>query len=128
LDFLADNKDAIEVRLFDSEKDLFNHKLDIFFWDTTSTYFEGNGPEDIAQYGFSKDKRPDRIQIIMEGQNFRVMHMWHLRHQAYVLLNIFRRCHKKYVPQQRMLWYIILICPENPVIPGNFNLQVSNSS
>jgi len=65
LDFLADNKDAIEVRLFDSVKDLFNLKLDLFFWDTTSTYFEGSGPEDIAQYGFSKDKRPDRVQIII---------------------------------------------------------------
>ena len=35
------------------------------FWDTTSTYFEGKGPEELAQYGYSKDKRPDRLQIVI---------------------------------------------------------------
>lgn len=65
LDFLADYKDELEVRLFDRIRNLFNLDLDLVFWDTTSTYFEGNGPENLAQYGYSKDKRPDRLQIII---------------------------------------------------------------
>ncbi len=40
-------------------------ELDLVFWDTTSTYFEGSGPEDLAKYGFSKNKRPDRLQIVI---------------------------------------------------------------
>lgn len=65
LDFLAEEKNEIEVRLFDRTRDLFNLKLDLVFWDTTSTYFCGKGPEGLAQYGFSKDKRPDRLQLMV---------------------------------------------------------------
>lgn len=35
------------------------------FWDTTSTYFERTGPAGLAEYGYSKDHRPDRVQIIV---------------------------------------------------------------
>ena len=35
------------------------------FFDTTSIYFEGEGGEEIGQYGHSKDHRPDRKQIIV---------------------------------------------------------------
>jgi transposase len=65
LDFLIENKDSIELELFEQTKNLFNLKLDMVFWDTTSTYFEGNGPAGLAEYGYSKDHRPDRVQIIV---------------------------------------------------------------
>jgi transposase len=65
LDFLADHKEKIEVQLFSRIRSLFNMELDLVFWDTTSTYFEGSGPEELAKYGFSKDKRPDRLQIVI---------------------------------------------------------------
>lgn len=65
LDVLAEHKDQIEVQLFDRVRDLFNIDLDLVFWDTTSTYFEGNGPGNLAQYGYSKDKRADRLQIMI---------------------------------------------------------------
>lgn len=65
LDFLAEYKDQIEVQLFDRVRNLFNVELDLVFWDTTSTYFEGEGPEGLAEYGFSKDNRPDRLQILV---------------------------------------------------------------
>ena len=35
------------------------------FFDTTSIYFEGQGGESIGQYGHSKDKRPDRRQMVV---------------------------------------------------------------
>ncbi len=65
LDLLAEHKDTIEQYLFERVKDLFHLKLDLVFWDTTSTYFEGTGPETMAKYGHSKDHRPDRVQIVI---------------------------------------------------------------
>ena len=35
------------------------------FFDTTSTYFEGYGPEGLAERGYSRDKRPDRVQLMI---------------------------------------------------------------
>ena len=65
LDWLAEHKDRSEQYLFERVKDLFHLKLDLVFWDTTSTYFEGSGPETLAKYGHSKDHRPDRVQIVI---------------------------------------------------------------
>lgn len=65
LDFLADHKDEIEEKLFERIRDLFNLELDLVFWDTTSAYFEGRGAEGFCEYGFSKDHRPDRVQVIL---------------------------------------------------------------
>lgn len=65
LDFLDKHKTKIEEELFSEVKDLFNLELDIIFYDTTSIYFEGEGPESLAQKGYSKDKRPDLNQIVI---------------------------------------------------------------
>jgi len=65
LDFVAEYKNEIESFLFDRVRNLFNCELDLVFWDTTSTYFEGSGPEELAKYDYSKDKRPDRLQIMI---------------------------------------------------------------
>ena len=35
------------------------------FCDTTAIYFEGEGGEELGQYGFSKDHRPDLYQMIV---------------------------------------------------------------
>lgn len=64
-------KDALEEALFDRRRDLFTH-LELVFFDTTSIYFEGQGGEELGQYGHSKDHRPDRKQmvvgVILDGQ------------------------------------------------------------
>jgi len=65
LDFLADNKDKIESDLFIEQTNLFNRSLDLVFFDTTSTYFEGKQCEGLARYGYSKDHRPDRLQVVI---------------------------------------------------------------
>jgi transposase len=57
-------KDEIEERLFAERRDLFTG-LELVFFDTTSIYFEGEGGEELGQYGFSKDHRPDRKQIVV---------------------------------------------------------------
>lgn len=65
LDFLAEHKVPLEEALYARVWDLFNLKLDLVLWDTTTTYFEGRAAEGLAEFGFSKDKRPDRVQIML---------------------------------------------------------------
>lgn len=57
-------KDQIEEGLFHRRRDLFS-ELDLVFFDTTSIYFEGRGGETMGQYGFTKDHRPDRLQMVV---------------------------------------------------------------
>jgi hypothetical protein len=57
-------KDLIEERLFERRRDLFTD-LSVVFLDTTSLSFEGDGGESLGAYGYSKDFRPDRRQMIL---------------------------------------------------------------
>jgi len=54
----------VEEALFEQRRDLFSH-LDMVFFDTTSIYFEGQGGQELGQYGHSKDHRPDCKQIVV---------------------------------------------------------------
>ena len=62
--WLGDHKDAVEETLFQRRRDLFTD-LSLAFFDTTSLYFEGQGGESLGQFGYSKDHRPDRRQMIV---------------------------------------------------------------
>jgi len=57
-------KDRIEEGLFQRRRDLFT-QLQVVFFDTTSIYFEGEGGDELGQYGHSKDHRPDLYQMIV---------------------------------------------------------------
>jgi hypothetical protein len=57
-------KDRIEEGLFQRRRDLFT-QLQVVFFDTTSIYFEGDGGDELGQYGHSKDHRPDLYQMIV---------------------------------------------------------------
>lgn len=57
-------KDLVEERLFERRRDLFT-ALELVFFDTTSIYFEGEGGETLGRFGYSKDHRPDRKQMIV---------------------------------------------------------------
>lgn len=57
-------KDLMEERFFAVRRDLFS-SVSMVFFDTTSIYFEGEGGETLGEYGYSKDHRPDRKQIIV---------------------------------------------------------------
>jgi len=58
-------KEYIEESLYAQGRDLFNQELDVVFFDTTSTYFEGTSLTGWAKLGKSKDHRPDHVQIII---------------------------------------------------------------
>jgi transposase len=57
-------KDRIEEGLFARRRDLFS-SLEMVFFDTTSIYFEGEGGQTLGEYGYSKDHRSDRKQMVV---------------------------------------------------------------
>ena len=57
-------KDLIEEALFARRRDLFS-ELSVVFMDTTSLSFEGAGGETLGARGYSKDHRPDLMQMIL---------------------------------------------------------------
>src|SRR5712691_2424682 len=57
LDRLVRAKNTIEVALYQRLRDLFSIKPDLIFYDITSTYFEGAGPEELARHGHSRDQK-----------------------------------------------------------------------
>ena len=65
LDQLLRAKDQIEVALYHRLRDLFSLKPDLVLYDITSTYFEGAGPHDFARHGYSRDGKPQNVQVIV---------------------------------------------------------------
>src|SRR5215217_4033708 len=57
-------KDLIEERLFERRRDLFS-ELSVVFMDTTSLSLTGTGGETLGEHGYSKDHRPDLMQMIL---------------------------------------------------------------
>src|SRR3954447_1206025 len=57
-------KDLIEEQRFARRRDLFS-ELSVVFLDTTSLSFTGAGGERLGERGYSKDHRPDLMQMIV---------------------------------------------------------------
>jgi hypothetical protein len=57
-------KDLIEEQLFAARRDLFS-ELSVVFMDTTSLSFVGAGGASLGERGYSKDHRPDLMQMIV---------------------------------------------------------------
>jgi transposase len=81
MDFLLDSLDDLQQTIFFSVADLLQLDVDVLFFDTTSTYFEIELPDDLNHeeedgddgddqdpfrvHGHSKDHRADRPQIVV---------------------------------------------------------------
>jgi transposase len=65
LDRLLAAKGQIEVGLFYRLRDLFHLQPDLVLYDITSTYFEGQGPKDFARHGYSRDGKPQNVQVVV---------------------------------------------------------------
>jgi transposase len=65
LDQLHAAKGRIEVALYHRLRDLFSLKPELVLYDITSTYFEGAGPHDFAQHGYSRDGKSQNVQVIV---------------------------------------------------------------
>ena len=67
-DLLLKHKEALFTHLSERWKDLFNAKFDVLLYDLTSTYFESEPPfgeDDKRKFGYSRDKRPDCVQVVI---------------------------------------------------------------
>jgi transposase len=64
LDWLGPHKAKVEQELFLRLRDLFSLKVDVVFYDLTSTYFEGQGPA-LAAHGHSRDGKPRNRQVLV---------------------------------------------------------------
>jgi len=74
-DKLVANKESIEERLVERERDLFGLGEQLILYDLTNTYFEGAVSEsDLSKRGKSKEKRNDRplvtVGIILDEDGF----------------------------------------------------------
>lgn len=65
LDSLIKAKDEIEKDIYIRLRDLFGLKVDVVFYDITSLYFEGDGPNELARFGKSKDGKNRNKQILL---------------------------------------------------------------
>ncbi len=57
-------KDLIEEQLFARRRDLFSD-LSVVFMDTTTLFFTGTGGESLGARGYSKDHRPELMQMVL---------------------------------------------------------------
>jgi len=67
-DRLLEHKEALFDHLVGRWRDLFNVSFDVLLYDLTSTYFESDRPaddEDKRRYGYSRDHRPDCVQVVI---------------------------------------------------------------
>jgi transposase len=68
LDKVLEHRSALFGHLRRHWEDLFGAKFEVLLYDLTSTYFESDPPfpeGDKRQYGYSRDKRPDCVQVVV---------------------------------------------------------------
>ncbi len=65
MDRLKPHRQQIEDAMFSRVVELFSLPLQLVFYDLTSTYFEGDGVCELAEYGYSRDHRDDRAQVVV---------------------------------------------------------------
>ncbi|MFY9991239.1 MAG: IS1634 family transposase [Rhodoplanes sp.] len=65
LDQLLEHKADIERALYLRLRDLFSLRVDMVFYDLTSTYFEGKGPPETGAHGHSRDGKPRNPQVLV---------------------------------------------------------------
>jgi transposase len=64
MDQLLKIKDEIELAIFDKLRNLFSINVKLTFYDITSTFFYTDNCS-IGKNGYSRDKRPDKEQIVI---------------------------------------------------------------
>jgi transposase len=65
LDRLVAAKSEIEVALYHRLRDLFHLRPEFVLYDLTSVYFEGAADPEIAKHGYSRDGKPQNVQVLV---------------------------------------------------------------
>lgn len=64
LDWLSENQSKIEAKLFKAKQASSNQPLNLFLYDVTSSYAEGNQNE-YGNFGYNRDKKRSKKQIVI---------------------------------------------------------------
>jgi len=65
LDTLCNHKELLEQELFDRNRNLFNMKVDVVFFDVTTFSFESVRADTLREFGFSKDGKFNEVQVVL---------------------------------------------------------------
>ena len=65
LDVLCANKERLEKEIFAKNRNIFNMKVDVVFYDVTTFYFESVKEDSLKDFGFSKDGKFKEVQVVM---------------------------------------------------------------
>lgn len=65
MDKLIKNESEIKKRIYNRTKTLLNNQVDVMFFDVTTLYFESFEPDELRNFGFSKDCKFKETQILL---------------------------------------------------------------
>ena len=65
MDRLYKNIDKVRSAVSENTLSLFNNKVDVLFFDVTTLYFESFTPDDLRNFGFSKDCKFKETQVVL---------------------------------------------------------------
>lgn len=65
MDHVADQEESIKTHIGQTTSTLFNGAVDVLFFDVTTLYFESFAPDDLRNFGFSKDCKFKETQVVL---------------------------------------------------------------
>lgn len=65
MDVLLPFSDKIQTLAYNSATDLLNQKVECFFYDVTTLYFESVLQDEVRDFGFSKDGKFNQVQTLL---------------------------------------------------------------
>ena len=65
MDAVHPHRQQIEEHVFERVTEIFSLPLNLVLYDLTSSYFEGDGACELAEFGMSRDHREDRRQLVL---------------------------------------------------------------
>lgn len=65
MDRLCKNIESVKAQITANTLKLFNHEVDVLFFDVTTLYFESFSPDELRNFGFSKDCKFKETQVVL---------------------------------------------------------------
>lgn len=65
MDKVYKSEERIKKKIINATTELFNHSVDVAFFDVTTLYFESFTPDDLRRSGFSKDGKFKETQVML---------------------------------------------------------------
>lgn len=65
LDVLSEETEGIKRELYNRQLELFRERVKVVFYDLTTLYFESEVSDELRAFGYSKDNKADRVQVVL---------------------------------------------------------------